>query len=174
MREGGLTVARPKTEPPLSLLDACRLGRLDLVRERVAAGQSPDHPDAHGCSPLMMACCLAPSQPGQSMRATERQARAGAPEVVRWLLAQPGVAERINAATREGRTALFYAARDRPELVSVLLEHGANPDLRDGHGDKARDWAGKGGHLQEVDARLHAWRAARARAPQDLDVGEPA
>ena len=63
----------------------------------------------------------------------------------RWLLAR-GVD--ANAADRDGRTALHFAAHRgvRPDIVRSLLEAGADPHRRDVAGRTPRDYAEKKGH----------------------------
>jgi ankyrin repeat protein len=69
----------------------------------------------------------------------------GHTEVVELLLAHdPGL---VDLPGYEGRTALMAAAvNDRPELVRLLLAHGADPALREPEGTRALDWACQRGH----------------------------
>jgi ankyrin repeat protein len=65
-------------------------------------------------------------------------------------------------STSTGGTALHFASvlTENPEVISLLLRAGADPDLRDDYGKTALDYARKNELLQGTDA-LKALKAAR-------------
>ena len=64
----------------------------------------------------------------------------------------------VNAGNHGNWTPLMSAAYyGHPEMVKLLLEHGANPRTRDYMGKTAADWA-HGEHRQEIRAILKAHR----------------
>jgi len=69
---------------------------------------------------------------------------------------------------------MLAAARGDAEAVVLLLEHGADPALRDRHGRSAADWARAQGHA-ELAARLEAGSEAErlvwSGAPTDQGAG---
>jgi ankyrin repeat protein len=55
----------------------------------------------------------------------------------------------VNAASPHGDTALMAAAlRGREAVVELLLQHGANPTLKNKAGATAVDFAAERGHFQ--------------------------
>lgn len=61
------------------------------------------------------------------------------PETLLWVLSQKPA---INECDPHGTTPLIHAAVSGSlEKVNILLEAGADPDIKDSHGHNARDWA---------------------------------
>jgi ankyrin repeat protein len=113
------------------LMFAAQFGRLDTVRELLAAGARVDLHEKGYYTALMLA------------------AGNGHSDVVR-LLAEAGANVDEVEITR-GWTALIWAAkRGHVETVAELLALGARRDLRDDQGRTASDWARLGQHRQIV------------------------
>lgn len=85
-------------------------------------GASPDLSSSNGDIPLIVA------------------ARIGFQQAAEWLI---GLKARVDAANRQGETALIVAVQQRrPQIVKLLLEAGADPDKTDSAaGYSARDYA---------------------------------
>lgn len=99
--------AGPDSESPLSL--AASQNQLDFVQLYLANGGDPDLIMENGLTAL-----------GQSMN------KVASPKLVEILLTSGDA----NAKNSEGTTALFQAIQaNRVDLMTVLLDHGANPNL---------------------------------------------
>ena len=58
----------------------------------------------------------------------------------------------IHALGKDGDTPLHFAAGfNKPDVVTLLLEHGANPSVRDNNGKTPFDWAKKNEFLRGSD-----------------------
>jgi len=113
---------------------AAQYGHLETVRELLAAGARVDLHEKGYYTALMLA------------------AGNGHVEVVRALAAAGAAVDEVEIT--RGWTALIWAAkRGHLATVSLLLELGANPALRDDRGLSAADWARVGRH-SEVAALL--------------------
>lgn len=129
-----------------------RDGRADDLRAAIAAGADPDARDAFGQTPLMYAVDHA------RLDAVRTLVREGAD---------------VDARSGAGWTALMYASRHDWEgwhLAALLLEHGADPRIRNADGRTALDLAvaqgGRSlGELLEAAELLH-----EAVAPRSLQA----
>lgn len=100
--------AGPESETPLSL--ASSNDHIDLVQLYLANGGNPDFIMENGSTALISSIN-----------------KVASPKVVELLLSSGGDA---NAKNGEGTTALFQAIQsNRVDLMTVLLDHGANPNL---------------------------------------------
>ncbi|KAF9433187.1 Glycerophosphocholine phosphodiesterase [Entomortierella beljakovae] len=103
------------TYTPLSI--ACRLGHTEAARLLIQYGATPDAQDEDGETSLIVA------------------SKSGHVECVKLLIAGKGAGKGANLETREryyGWTALHLAAiENHSEVVKVLLEAGANPNVYD-------------------------------------------
>ena len=145
-------VVRRGTKAGTPLLEASIAGRVDMVRELLAAGARADatHYLAHDNTALIHA-------------AMEHHAG-----VVAALLEWGADA---NARNDAGETALAYAARanDAP-MARMLLDHGADVDARDDKGNTALMYAAeKDGEGREMCAVLLS-RGANPNASNDFDA----
>ena len=106
-----------------SLFDAARSADLAAVRACLEQGADPGATDAHGFTALhgaAMACNA--HDDAQVIPVIEALLQAGCP---------------LELASGDGRTALYLAAEFAQTVapVRLLLEHGANADVSDGHGN---------------------------------------
>jgi hypothetical protein len=108
-------------------------------------GFDPDEPGASGLTPLMLAARLDLVEAAKMLLARGAAVDRGASEAV----AQTDVAGNALCKTGDtaagdipGRTALSYAAEfATPEIVRLLLDHGADPTKRDTAGRRPADYA---------------------------------
>ncbi|MBB2201476.1 ankyrin repeat domain-containing protein [Gluconacetobacter tumulisoli] len=140
-----------ETEIACLFLDAARDGQTDLVEGFLAAGMDPDLRDGRGYSALILAaynshdetvaCLLAHHaavdlQDAKGATALAGVAFKGDLAVARLLVA---AGAGIDVPNHVGRTPLIFATMfNRAPMVAFLLEHGADPDRRDGEGNSAR------------------------------------
>jgi ankyrin repeat protein len=105
-----------------ALVTAIEKRDLEWTGYLLQQGASPDLPSAKGDSPLIVA------------------ARIGFQQAAEWLI---GLQAKVDAANRQGETALIVAVQQRrPQIVKLLLEAGADPDKTDSAaGYSARDYA---------------------------------
>jgi ankyrin repeat protein len=155
----------PQVEP---LHEAAFAGDLDEVRRLLEEGAAVDIPDGEGRTALMWASFNGHTsvnalllEKGAAINTREATGRtalmyassgpfAGTVE----LLLEKGAEVNLQG-TAEGFTALMTAAAEgQVEVVRVLMEYGANPDLEDVDGDTAESFATQEGHAQVV-AALH-------------------
>jgi hypothetical protein len=93
-----------------ALSDAARLGKVDTLRRLLRAGIPIDGLDSTGKTALMEAVI------GQQIDAVRFLLRRGA---------------KVDAPMRDGSTTLFMSAyHGGPEIASILLVHGANPNIQ--------------------------------------------
>ena len=91
-------------------------------------------------------------------------ARVGFEDAIEWLIS---LGAKVDAPNRSGETPLIVAVQQRqPQIVSVLLDHGANPDRSDTiAGFSARDYAARDNRgrqiLQLIEAKKPKPAAAR-------------
>jgi uncharacterized protein len=96
-------------------------------------------------------------------------ARLGRVDSLRVLLEAGAAARTPEGDPGDVPTALMLAAaQGEEEVVALLLEHGADPALRDRQGRTAADWAAAQGH-QDLAARL----GTVAEAERTVWSGEP-
>ena len=108
----------------------------------IASGANVNIRDAHGVTPMVLACNL------------------NFVEGVEALLAKGAL---VDDAGPTGETPLIAAVHSRnSELMRVLLHAGANPDRSDNSGRSARDYAMLDGHNSPLVGLIE--REARARA----------
>jgi ankyrin repeat protein len=143
------------------LLRAAIMHDDDAMRALLAAGARVDLPNVMGVTPLMAAAGLGVREPGfganrapdftskeiekEVIASLEILLAAGADvnAAITDLQSRTARIARINSMTdRQGQTALHSAAgRGWAEVVAYLLEHGANPGVKDGLGRTALDLA---------------------------------
>jgi ankyrin repeat protein len=129
----GLAVAETQ---PTALFRAAQDGNVEAVRLLLADGVTPDEPNVHGWTALMIAVA---------------NRHSAAARVLMQAGANPNVVNTM------GRTALMFAARygDEP-LVSALIEHGAQPNLNESIDAHAIGAAAMSGHAGVVEILLAA------------------
>ncbi|MGA2650691.1 MAG: ankyrin repeat domain-containing protein [Terracidiphilus sp.] len=135
--------AKPETQ----FIRACSTGKLDVVRQLLRAGLSPDVRDSDGLTGLIWA------------------GRKGQVEVAKVLLAESADLE---AKDRRGRTAIFHAiAYKRYEYVQFIASRGAALTHVDLHGWTALDLASmpRNPKMVELLAKLGAPRRSTQDPP---------
>jgi ankyrin repeat protein len=167
-RQAGTRDAVLAAGPPLDVFDAAALGRLDLLRDHLAADPAAVGARASdGFTSLHFAAFFggadavrlllaagadanADDENAIGVRPLHSAAAAGDAGALRALLeagADPDARERVG-----GHTALQAAAHsDQPELARLLLGHGADPSLANDAGDDAAAMAGP--RVRELLAR---------------------
>ena len=105
------------------LMRAAKLGRLDIVDELLALGVDLNALNADGCNALWLACYN------------------GSHELIERLIAA-GVNIDQQNGNGNGTSALMYvSSNSKPDLVKLLLEKGANRNLRNFDDSSALDLA---------------------------------
>jgi ankyrin repeat protein len=139
LRRGADVNARNQYEEP-ALMFACHptlSGREDMCRLLIEKGADVNIQNDNGWTPLMFSVSM--------------------PQIVRQLLA---AGADCNAATKDrGFTALMHAARSSNRLVcELLLQYGADPEMRNFVGKRAIDFARPGdiADLLSDPATIHA------------------
>jgi ankyrin repeat protein len=96
------------------------------------------------------------------------------PLVARWL--ESGVDVNASNSAQYGRTPLLTAVTSEaagPETLKLLLEHGADPNVRTSEGESPLDWAiYKGDHVKIQI--LEQYRAKRGNGPRQEEIAAPA
>ncbi len=118
----------PKTETPPDLFAAAWAADAQATAAFLAAGADVHAVDANGFTALHRAACSPEQAPVADTLATLR------------LLIDAG--SPLEHSGAGGRTALYLAAEfspDGPEVVQLLLDAGAQPDIRDTHGNHIVD-----------------------------------
>jgi hypothetical protein len=115
-------------------------GNEPVIRRLLDAGADPDTPDGNGMTPLMWA------------------ANRGHGTLIR-LLSERG-ADLNGRDTAWGRTALMLAAPERPEVIELLLQLGADPQIRNDDGLNAAEEAA---YQADAERRIQ-WNPARVTA----------
>jgi uncharacterized protein len=147
------------------LTEAVKLGDVELVRMLLAAGANPDSPDQDGQTALMLASSI------------------GSLPIAKMLIKRGA---RVNAVEKfRGQTALMWAAAENhPDVVDLLLEHGAKAvvDRRAKYDDWPRQMTSEpraqfrqGGGLTALlyATRSGCYRCAVAIVKAGADVNEP-
>ena len=143
---------------------ATRSGHTEIGRQLVAAGAVPDLHDAAGLGLLEQLEQLATAhpeaidaaEPGSGHTPLHRAAENGCADAAEMLL-RHGAS--VDATTAWGATALHLAAGPilRPEgaewgrTIRILLEHGANPELKDQRDSSPMDYARHEGMTEALD-----------------------
>lgn len=127
--DAGLDVNAADEQARNALMLAAFNGHTPLAKLLLDKGAMINHRDAAGRTALMFAA----SGPNA--------------ETVKYLL---DAGAEVNAAdTGERFTALMHAAAEgQVQVVKILLEHNADPAIRDVDGDTARDFAARNGHTE--------------------------
>jgi ankyrin repeat protein len=162
-------IAQPESESQPSpdeqaLLQSAYLGQLEEVRRLVPGILSPDTIDAEKRTPLMFASFNGHTpviayllEAGAAVDSTDSAGRTALmyaasgpfPEAVAMLLVWG--AEVNIQGTLEGFTPLMTAAAEgQAEVVEILLDAGADRDLKDQDGDTALSFARENGHSHVV------------------------
>lgn len=155
---------------------AAENGNLEIVELLIARGADLNLQDIHGRIPMYVALAehqsevaarLSKEEFDVNVRTTDGStllmaaARAGDIELVRWAL-QSGVDVNAIRPEKSHATALMIAAgKGNPEIVEILLAHGADPDLTNHEDRTAFDLA----KSKEVEDLL---RATAANQPTEL------
>jgi uncharacterized protein len=168
------------------LLRAAIMHDEDAMRALLAAGARVDLPNVMGVTPLMAAAGVGVREPGfganrapdftskeiesQTIASLEILVQAGADVNAAITDTQSRTARiaRQNSLTdRLGQTALHQVAgRGWPDVVAYLLEHGANPSLKDAMGRTALDLATtpvQGRPVPNAERNAEQLKAAAAR-----------
>lgn len=145
-REPG-ALNRPGIADFTPLMTALLYGQDDAAARLVALGADVNKASAVGSTPLMTACL------GHSLRLAALLLDNGA-----------AVDYQIKRSGHVGHTALLTAAEvGDAAIVRLLLERGADPTIRNGHGQIALDVAARMGYA-EVVAILTSWATRHAEA----------
>jgi ankyrin repeat protein len=157
------------------LHDAASCGHPDVCRLLLEHGAKAASRDADGCTPLHLASgsgladiCRALLKAGAPVDVVSRREHSK-PRYVSWVDDYSGETQThldgFEAAVVEKRTPLHYAAEGgHLEIVKLLLERNARPDIEDGYGESAWDIA------------LHYAQRGSERHEQTLELlrpGEP-
>ncbi|KAM4595595.1 ankyrin repeat and SOCS box protein 5b [Fundulus diaphanus] len=127
--QNGAHVQTRHTHFPSPLHEACRRGNSQCVESLLSHGADPDYQVTHLGSPLYVSCLH--RHTACSKMLLDRGAN-------------------VNAG-RGDESPLHAAARqDSPDLVSVLLDHGAQAKLRDGNDQRPVDLAPPGGKTHQL------------------------
>ena len=147
------------------LLEACLEGIMDDVVLMIKKGVDVNAADSGGRTPLMFASfnghtdivriLLDSGAETETVDSTGRTAliygsTGPFPETISLLLerkADPNVVDYV-----ENFTALMFAAAEgHMDVVKLLMDNGANPDLKDIDGDNAETFARQAGHIEVAD-----------------------
>jgi ankyrin repeat protein len=157
-RQAGARDALLAADPPLDVFEAAALGRLDLLRDHLAADPAAvGARAADGFTPLHLAAFFGGADAVRLLLAAGADANAGDDNAIGVWPLNSAVAARDAAAVlallvagadpdardRAGYTALHGAAHaDDPEMARALLDHGADPSLVNETGEDAAALAG--------------------------------
>jgi ankyrin repeat protein len=159
---------------PELLAKAARLGNVKAAEDLLEAGVNPNVPDQYGSTALYHAASMNQLDAVQLLlkyradpnltnlhKSTplQRAADLGNSRMALTLIA---AGANVNAKGPEGRTAIFFAGGHRLDLMQLLIEKGADVNVRDAEGDSPLDeavWIGSldatavllahGAHLNE-------------------------
>ncbi|XP_068606944.1 ankyrin repeat and SOCS box protein 5b [Brachionichthys hirsutus] len=125
----GALAHMPLAHFPSALHEACKRGNSQCVESLLSHGADPDYEVSHLGSPLYMSCLH------KHTTCSEILLRRGA---------------RVNAG-RGGDSPLHAAVRqDSADQVSLLLDYGADANIRDSNGQRAMELARPGGDLHQM------------------------
>lgn len=142
--KAGADVSEPGPDGTTALMWAAYNRDADMVKRLLKAGADPNASNDYGASPLSTAALAAdadvirlllkagadpdsPNQDGQT--ALMVVARAGNVAAARELIAQ-GADVNAREQWRDQTALMWAAAKKRPEMVKLLMEHGAEADVR--------------------------------------------
>lgn len=146
-----LSIVRPKHDQRFDslLLEAVSDSDLDMIKHFVKAGADVNHANKIGVTPMLRACLRGSldiirylmevgakvdvnDQYGTSTLAIASEF--SSLDVVEYILAHSR--QDIDHCDITRKTALFYAVeKGKADVSSLLLQHGANPNVRSSHGD---------------------------------------
>ena len=157
----------PKAPPPL--IQAAEQGQTDAVRALLKRGADPSIRDNRGRAALHAAASSQQESTfDELLQFVSGPIRDLVPEIAKD--SQVAAAEAVlaierqnrilNAADENGSTVLMLAARNGwHDVVTTLVDHGANSTIQDKHGRSAADYAEAAGHsdiakyLRELKSR---------------------
>lgn len=162
----GADVDMPDQYGTTAIIVAATAGEEKVVSLLLQKGANPRVRDESGSAPLVNAVYLGHTATVKLLLAALAPLEKQDGEELLLLAAGLGHSEIVHAMIEAGvdangrglkrRTALMAAAAfDRPEVVSVLLENGANPEAQDEDGNTATDVAREKGN-EDILARLSA------------------
>lgn len=129
---------------PMTIQDAADVDAIDIVRQRLDEGVSPDAVDENGSTALHQA------------------ARRGHLAIAELLVERHAD---LNARNNTGATPLHWAVRgNNLPVVKLLIEHGASPTIRDSRNMTALEYAVVNQH-DEIIAYLESLDAPGPSAP---------
>ena len=146
------------------------VGNLDLAEVLTADYQEPDAFEPAPPAPPATPAAAAAAAADRAQRALSAAVRAGQRDLLRFLLAAPGLDVRAGLAASDpttGNTPLHFAVlnNESPDLLGDLLRAGADPHAHNRQGRTALHLAEAKGRFKFVQA-LRDW-AAGARAEAD-------
>ena len=162
---GSLANVQATSEEAQELIDAVRRGDIEIVKLLIKEGADVNARDKYGGTALMAAANNGHTEiakiligRGAKVDAVDHSHRTALlfaatgpfPETVKLLLdnkSNPNVVD-----NGEHFSPLMHAAAEgNLDIVKILLEYGADPDLKDVDGDTAESFAGQKGHTTVVD-----------------------
>ncbi|KAM7008717.1 ankyrin repeat and SOCS box protein 5-like [Tautogolabrus adspersus] len=114
---------------PSALHEACKRGNSQCVEILLSHGADPDYEVSHLGSPLYMSCLHRHTECSKILLHTGARVNVGR-----------GADSPLHAAVRAGGA----------DLVSLLLEYGADVNIRDGNNQRAVELASSGGQTQQL------------------------
>jgi quinoprotein dehydrogenase-associated probable ABC transporter substrate-binding protein len=140
----GIEKGAPGGFTPLSL--AIEEQQYDAAYALIEAGANVNTPaSTHRLTPLMVVASELPPESDSMVRIMQQH---GPMEIARALLARKAT---LNTVDTDGVTALMIAAaHDNPQMIALLVQAGANPQMKSAAGETARDIAVRNDNLGAV------------------------